>query len=208
MVAMVDIDAFLPRVMTYAPWAAELRAIRVLRDVARDFCEATRIWRETDTITVETPESTAISDAGYAIVEIERADIDGTKLVPVTIAWLDHEETDWRSITEDAAPAKYVAQLGPDTVTVVPYATGELTLQLIVEPSITATTVPAFLLHHHADAIGRGAAGRLLNIPGDNANPALAADLTGQYERWKAAAKFTTAKGQQRAPLRTRARFM
>lgn len=208
MVAMTDIDAFLPRVMTFAPWAPELRAIRMLREVAQEFCAATRIWRETDTITVETPESTAIADAAYEIIEIERADLDGTKLIPVMVDWLDDNEPDWRDATEDASPAKYVSQLGPDTVTVIPYATGDLTLQLIVKPTLTATTLPTFLYDHHAATLGKGAAAQLLNIPGENANPALAADLMRQFDRAKAAAKFTTAKGQQRAPLRTRARFM
>lgn len=202
------LDRLLPEVLIYAPNAPEVSALKFLRDAAREFCERTRVWRDTDELTVSEPDYEAVCGYDADIVEIERAELDGVKLIPVTMAWLDREVPSWRSYEEDAAPAKYLTQTEPDTVTIVPPATGTLKLWLILKPTRKATELPQFLVDHHATEIGRGAAAKLLQLPGfDFSNPALAEQLAREFNGEQATAMWRTAKGQQRGAVRTRPSF-
>lgn len=215
MTRLVDIDDFLPELRIYAPAVPDVIAYRHIRAAARDFCQRTRIWRDSDTITVTEPSAegvTTIQDA--AIYEIERADF-GTErkpLTPITIAELDRDMPNWRyeeiDTTGEGAPS-YVTQLLPDTVAIVPRMTGTLTLQLVLIPSRSAAQLPEILLSQHAETIGMGAASRALRTPNtEYSNPDLASSLRADFDQHITTAKTIAAKSIHRAPLRTRGRYL
>lgn len=205
-----EIDDLLPFVLPYAQKCPELVAIPKIRDAARRYCTATRIWRESETMTVSSPECTGISTIpDAALVAIEAAILDGTPLTPKTVGWLDSELPGWDHYEEDVAAARYITQLAENTVTVVPKATGSLTLRAILKPSLTAYTVPDILVENHAVAIGKSAAAELLMMPDpDWQNPQLALVLRQDFDRAIAEARSQAQRGQQQARTRSVGRYL
>jgi hypothetical protein len=202
---MRDIDDFLTEVLVYAPNLNEPLAHRVIRDAARDLCFKARLWRERDSIQIDDPTYEGICTIQDAdIVEIEQAKFNGVNLTPVTKRWLDGFNCDWQNSEVSSGAAQYVTQLNPNTVTVYPFAEGTLELGLILQPSLTATTMPDWLLDLHRGLIGQGAAARALLLPGENSNPTLGAGLQSIFESKVASAKTQSVKGQQGARLRTK----
>jgi hypothetical protein len=203
---MRDFDSILPRVMEKAPACPEPTAIRAIRDKAIEFCRRTRIWRFSDTITVSAADCEAIgAPVDSTIFEISDARFDTTQLKPVTVDWLDHNKSGWRE-DEEASP-RYITQIAPGTVRVVPAEAGALKLQLILEPSDSARTLPAILVDRYAADLATGALGNILLIPGDFANPELAEDSRNDWKRMLDHYGVIVPKGQQKAPLRTRSSY-
>lgn len=203
----IDIDELFPQVKTHAPSAPEPLIARYIREAAQELCQHSRLWRRSERFALTMPDCQGVlTDPDQAIVGIDNARLDGTSLEPVTIWWLDEAHPGWEEREEEAA-ARYITQTGPDRVTVFPRQSGELSVRLILKPSRTAETLPAFLLEHHEAAIGKGAAGRVLATPGEWANPELGMVMLGEFERLKATTKITAAKGQQGGRIRTRGSF-
>lgn len=210
MTDMVDIDDMLPFVMPHVPSAPSVIVLRAIRDVVRDLCLNAALWREYDEFPVTTPESEGvctIPDA--AIVKIEKASLDGLQLMPVTISWLDDQVPRWDIDLEDNGNARWITQVKPNSVTIVPKATGTLKVRLVLQPSITAEQIPSFILTDHSERVGTAAAGRVMLTPNvEYANPQLAAAYQQQFNSYIARMDREVSKGQQRAPLRTKARFI
>lgn len=206
---MREIEDLLPSVLIYAPKCPDLTAISKLREAARRFCMVTRVWRESDTMTIETPAAEGVSTIpDAAIVAIEAARLDDYALDPKTVGWLDANVPGWDRYEEDVAPARYVTQLTENTVTVAPKATGTLTLRLILKPSLSAYTVPDILVDNYATEIGKGAAAEILKMPDpDFQNPQLAIALGREFEDALQSGKFAAQRGQQQARTRTAGRY-
>lgn len=204
-----DIDLLLRQVMPYAPACPEPLAIRHLRDAAIRLCERTKLWRDTDSFTVTTPESEGVCTIQDArLLEIRAARLDDQPLTPVTQDWLDDEFPDWEDVVEVADP-KYVTQSAPNTVTLFPKATGTLSLRLILVPSEDATTLPDFLVDQYALEIGWGAAGEILTTPNaEFANPQLGLDFRARFEDRLNTLAWRATRGQHVAPLRTRGKYL
>jgi len=206
---MRDIDDILPYAMPYAPRAPEPLVLRSIRDAARQLCSAARFWREDDSFTIAKPESVGlctISDA--LIIGIEAAALDEFPLLPKTVGWLDRNEPGWSSYLEQEGGARYVTQLTPLSVTVVPKSSGHLTIRYVLQPSLEAMTLPDFLVEAHADALGKAAAGYVLTTPdADFANPQLGAAFLTGFAAYCNTAKWMAAKGQQNAPQRVKGRY-
>lgn len=207
MAEMVPIDDFLCLVRPYAATAPEPSIVRCLREVARDYCAATFCWRETDRFTIAGREEPVFIPADSEIVTIDEARLDGRRLEPVSLDWLDQHRPGWREENDEAAPARWITQLQPDALMVVPFVAGQLSVRLTLKPSLDAESLPSFLMSQFGEVIGKGAAGSLLMTPGEWANPQLGAFLSDRFAAVLAAGKVIAAKGQQRAPLRTRPRY-
>ena len=208
MAEMIDIDDFLPEVLRYSPNANDLVAERFIRQAARELCERCKLWKETDTIEITTPEMQGVLTIdGADIVSIEAAKLDDATLEPKTTGWLDVEYPFWTIDTTPSGPARYVTQLRPNTVTVVPAVEGTLKARMVLRPSRTATTLPSFLLERYSEEIGRGAAGRILMEP-DSENPQLGLVHAGWFDRRLSRLAIDAVKGQQNAPLRTRGSYL
>lgn len=207
MVQMLDIDDFLPEVMRYAPNASDFAAQRFIIQAARDICERCKVWRENDTLTITAPEMQGVCTIGdAAIVAIQSAKLGERVLEPVRVEWLDAELPNWATDTTEAT-ALYVTQIRPDTIAVVPREAGTLTVRLALKPSRNATSLPEFLLETYAEEIGRGAAARILIDP-NSENPQLGLAHQQWFNEQLDRIAVRVAKGQQKAPLRTRGRYL
>jgi predicted metal-dependent phosphoesterase TrpH len=207
MVQMLDIDDFLPEVLRYAPNVTDFTAQRFIIQAARDLCERCKVWRENDTISITAPEMQGVCTiADAAIVAIQSARLGDRQLEPVRVEWLDAEIPNWANDTNEMT-ALYVTQIRPDTIAVVPRETGTLSVRLALKPSRNATSLPALLLENYAEEIGRGAAGRILIDP-NSENPQLGLAHQQWFSQQLETIATRVAKGQQKAPLRTRGRYL
>lgn len=203
----VDFDELLPEIAIYAPKVPDIVAFRFIREVTREMCSRARLWTVTDQFEVKAPDFEALSTIPDAeIVEIEQALFNGEALEPQTRAWLDRELGDWQSL--EGTPPRYITQVELNSVTIVPKASGTLRMRSRLKPSRTATTLPSSLIDQYATEIGMGAAGRALMVPQqDYTNPQLGAVKEALFKEFLDGLSLAASKGQQKAPLRTRARF-
>ncbi|QND60380.1 hypothetical protein [Mesorhizobium huakuii] len=210
MTDMVDIDDMLPFVMPHVPSAPHPTVLRNIRAVVRELCLYAAIWREYDDIVIATPDSECVCTIpDVAIVKIEKASLDGLELHPVTIAWLDENVSRWDIDLDQTSNARWITQLNPNTVTIVPKATGTLRVRLVLQPSITAEQIPNFILTDHSEMIGMAAAGRVMLTPKtEYTNPQLGAAYKQMFDSYIARMDREASKGQQRARLRTKPQFI
>lgn len=207
MTAMIDIDDFLPEALRYAPNTSDVVAQRFIVQAARDICDRCKLWRVTDEIEVTAPEFhglVTVSDAH--IVSIENARMGTVNLEPVTTAWLDEYYPDWNFPEDTTGPARFVTQIQPNTITLVPRTPGTLNCRLVLKPSRNAQTLPEFLLDNYAEEIGRGAAGRILTDP-TSQNPQLGLDHRQWFEARLEKIAVSAIKGQQGAKLRIKGAY-
>lgn len=208
MTTMIDIDTFLPEVLLYAPNTTDLVAFRFIIEAARELCERCEVWRETDEFEITAPEMQGVTTISAAdILGIEQAYLDGQLLVPQTVEWLDSNLPGWDIDPNMSGSARYVTQLASNTVTVVPKATGTMKARLVLQPAKSADELPDFLLRDYATDIGRGAAGKVLTTPGQDANPQLGLSHISWFASRLDTLAVRSARGQQGAPLRTRGRY-
>lgn len=207
---MTELDELLREVVVHAPNAPEPMVIRYLREAAQEFCRRTKVWRVTDLIKVVTPECEGILSIQDAqIYEIETVALNGRPLEPATVADMDLVQPGWsQHYGAETAQARWVVQIQPNTVTVVPRETGDLNVRMVLLPSRDALTVPDFLAEQYGADIGKGAAARVLTI-NDNefANPQLGAAL---YQEWRMLLdemSFRAQRTQLRTKPRTRPNF-
>jgi hypothetical protein len=180
--AVIELYELISEVTIYAPAVAEPVAVRYLREAARDICQAGKLWKETDQIKINDPEYQGIcSVQDSSIVEITDPQFEGLPLQAVTPGWLDMEFPRWSGVSETSVP-RFVTQIAPNTLTLYPRSTGTLTARLTLQPSRDAQTIPAFLAENYATELGKGAAGRILLLPGENANPQFGAGLIGEFQ--------------------------
>jgi len=203
---MRDIDDMLPQTLVFVPSCPEPLAIHYIREAARTMCHNVRLWRAWDEFEVHEPNSEGMMTIPDAdIVEIQSAQIDGRMLVPVTVGWLDGFRPGWDQLgDDDMQTANYITQLGPNTISVYPAQSGLLKLRVVLQPSLTALTLPDNLVGLHGVTLGRGAASLALMHPtGDFANPSLGAAMYAAFMDTLSSVKIEFTKGQQGARLRT-----
>lgn len=201
---MIDLDVFLPDIMPFAPGCPELVAIHHARRAARFFCERTRLWRDSDQISV-TPTSCNVVCApeGADLFEIEHASLDGRPLEPISIGDLDDEFPGWRRA--DPGVGRWITQTDPGAVLVVPPSTGTLRLATFLVPSEDAEQLPDFLAQHYRRVVADGALAEILMMPGHPYSaPDRAQFYSARFESRLSELSTRSVKGQQRARLRTR----
>lgn len=205
---MQDIDLFLPDLLTFVPNCPDLLAYRWIREAAKVICTKTKLWREVDEFQISPDDwqgVCTISDA--SIVDIEDARLDGQPLTPLTNQQLDKKAPGWQFSKEEGT-ARWITQVKPDTVTVVPRASGNMQARFILAPSRDAMQLPDFLLEHHSLLVAKGAASYLLIQPKtDFENPSLGSALGQDFTTTLAPIVVKALKGQTGAPLRTKIRY-
>ena len=209
MMPTIDIERFLPAMRTYVRNVPEPVAERFVRAAAREFCRITRIWRDICELTVEEALITlscTIADA--RILEIEHASIDGAELTPKAPSQLDDVWPGWSDVDAQPGAAKYITQLGGNTISLVPRQAGTIRMRIVLIPSDDALNLPEILLDEHSETIGIGAASKAMLVPGtEYTNPAAAAGLSQNFisrantERWR------VAKTKPGARLRTKPNY-
>lgn len=202
---MKDLDTLLPRVMEWASACPEPTVLRHLRDKAIEFCQRTRIWRESDSFTLGADDGCEVValEPNTALFEISHARFEDTDLEPRTIDWLDQYEPGWR---ERSGQPRWITQSSPDTLRIapIPSEAGTLTLQLILEPSIDADQLPDVLVDKYGHVIAAGALASILALPTAFTNLNLAAVHAASYADALAHFAARVPLGQQRAKRRTK----
>lgn len=208
---MKDFDEFLPNIRMYAPGVADPTAYFAIRQAAIEFCERTETWRFEDEFAVAADDYEGLLAPANAVIhKIEGVWFDGEKLTAKTPAQLDKLIPDWRS--GNARPTgqpSYVTQTAQNTITLVPFGTGDVKLSLFLKPAQDADELPDYLADQHRETIAWGALGRILMIPNQSfTNPEMGAAF-GQAFQGKLDGKSTLGSiGQQHAPVRTKASFL
>lgn len=212
---MIEIAELLRKVMIYAPNAPEPLAETFIRDAADEYLERSRAWKVVDTITVtDHRDGDLLQDMPDArIVEILDAffdDGDGSRhhLTPVTIEHLNKMCPGWYVSPLKGCP-KYMAQQTPGTIMIYPRRHGKLTVNAALGLAESAQTMPDFLLTKHSQKIARGAASKLLTMPGvEYANPQLGAALHAEFQSFLEEASSSGLATQVKGRTRTTSRFV
>jgi hypothetical protein len=203
---MIELDVFLPKILPYAPGCPEPTAFANIIKAAQTFCERTRLWRDRDQFNV-TPTSCNVVCApdGADLLEIESARFNGCLLEPIALADLEAKHPTWPQMS--AGEARWFTQTEPGSVLLVPTCTGTLELSTLLRPSDTADQLPDFF-SQYTQAIADGALADILMLPKQTfSDPQSAQFYAMRFENRINELFNRTIQGQQRAPVRSRARF-
>jgi hypothetical protein len=212
----INLRAFLPLVLPYAPKCPELVATFNLRLAAIEFCTRTLCWRYSVTaaITVANPALTLTANSEVAAYDY--AYFEGEELTPIPLIDLQ------RLKLEAAGTPVYITQSTQNTLTVAPFAEGSLRVGMFLKPAMGNTysanaggqmqdafdVVPTFMFSNYAEAIASGALARLCAQPETSyTSPQLAMYHAGKFERAVTDAMGISLTGQQRAPIRSVTRW-
>lgn len=237
----------LPQVLPYAPTCPDFIAEQAIRMAAIEFAERSRAWRHIGAARITHrafgevlldgmmgdsmfhllfvsggTEYRAVADMGIGdpisgptpavIHEIEFAEFDGVRLTPVQFSTV--------SDTEEGTP-RYITQIAPNVVTVLPFAKGMIRLSLFLKPSAetlygtdpanplfdSLNVVPDFFITLHGQTLALGALARILSIPGEPwTDEQKAVFYKAEFEAKLSGAFRQNMRGQQRAPIRTQYR--
>jgi hypothetical protein len=213
----VSLSLFLPLVMPYCPTAPEPIVMQNLRLAARDFCKHTRCWREVVTTQITAnPVIPQSSCGGATIVAVQSTLLNGNPLTAVPF-----DEADIAKYLTEAGRATSITQDSADRFIILPFEAGTLVMSLYFAPSSGPVNthgnggiepqnqVPMFLFREHAEAIAHGALYRILSLPNQEYTDG---NMSGYFKTLcdaaKAEASTEVIKGKQRAPIRTKPRFM
>ena len=139
-----------------------------LRDVMRDFCQFSRIWKYTvqeAAIAVGNPTVTLLVPTYAQAIAADLVQVDDAKpAVPRTVQYFDNAQPAWRTQLGDSY-AEYTQET-PGTirfpaVPIVGTSDG-LTYRVDVKPTVDAQTAPAFLVDEWLEDLAAGARGKLL----------------------------------------------
>jgi len=203
---MKPLDPILKIVLPRANHCPEPIAIDAIRTAAITFCERTKLWRSSDKFKVSNGCNVVAVPYGAVLHQIESARFDGNPLEPVSLSWLEENYPHWREV--EGIGAKYITQVEPGTVRVVPSASGELALTTILKPSNDAEELEDFLIDLYARTLADGALAEILAIPGQMfSNPDLAVYYGNRFERELSWLSSQYVRGQQRAPIRITPQF-
>lgn len=197
---MRDLADFLRWIMPYASACPEPVAEAQILLAARDFCTATRCWRFVDTITVLEDEPEIVCVAPDAtLFEIEAASFNGRPLERV--AYID--------IRDDGGMPYQITQADMNSVRINPHQAGSLSLSMFLQPAQHSSQLPDFLYDQWAEKIADGALAGILELPGQPfTDMTAAAYRRARFEQAKSSNFNVSKRGQQRAPVRTRPRFL
>lgn len=196
------ISTLTPDVRVYIPEVPSFVVQRHLLRSVREFCEETRAWRVSGTLSTVAGTAT-ISLSSLLPTTTELVDIismknsqGGAPLVPRTFKWLDENITNWRSDSNDTANYYVLESNNTIRLTPTPASTvsGAYYTRIAVKPTISATTLDDVLVNKFRETIISGALGLLLMIPRKPWTDAkMAAYHTAKFESAMAAAKTEAA---------------
>lgn len=210
----IAISAFDSFVLPYAQLAPVPLVRKYVRLAAIEFCERTRCWREIVTINVDAQNEAIVAPRHAAIHEIEEATFDGKPLMPTQFT-----DTTLLERSEEGTP-RYITQTHPNTVALIPWEAGSLTLSLFLKPRsetkmkteiMSGATVdgldvmPEFMFNQFAQKIADGALARLLMVKNQTFTDPREAMRREQMFNQHCDAKFANnITMQHRAPPRVR----
>lgn len=179
---MTLLNQFLPRLLVYVPACSDPLAMQALLDSAIEFCEKTGVISARLDPIYLVPSATEYElESPLTSTEVflvTKAQIDGQDVTPIMA----------EQVTLDAPrvarPDKLYVTLNTDctstvTINALPDQQYQLTMEVFLRPSRSATSVPDVLLTHWVEAIISGALMKLYMVPGQ---PFSSPDLAQYYE--------------------------
>lgn len=199
---MRDIEDLFPKVRPYAPGCAEPLMVEHIRKAAITLCERTRCWRFADSFeTVGDEEDIICVPPMASLYEIEEARFNDCKL--------ERSAPQAAMMMADLGQPQYLTQFGHNSVSLQPRGVGTLWISMFLKPSQNADMLPDIIMEQFADAVGDGALSTLLLLPNEPfSNPQLAMLSLQKFNAVLDRNFAYNKRGQQRAPVRTRASFL
>lgn len=183
-------DTLYPWVLPYVLGCPTPTVDRALCDAMREFCTGAPVWVEwSDDVTADGTTQRFDFDIprGAELVKARRCVVNGQDYGVRSSAdlpddWQDEEATDPDSTLIQIDNAEFL-------VVPMPSSGHVIRVELVLKPTITATTFADVMLDRFAEAIADGAKARLLLVPGQAwTNPAMAGLCKGQFDAAKALA--------------------
>jgi len=199
---MRDIEELLPKVIQYAPGCPDITAVDHLRDAAIQLCERTRCWRVQDEF-----QTSGLESEVFCVP-------DCASLYQIEKAWFNEMELEARSphldmLFHDCGQPRFISQVSPNSIRLEPFGRGTLHLSMYLKPSPNAEVLPCFLFDQFARALGDGALSTLLLLPNQPfSNPQLGMAFAAKFEAVLDKNFAFNLRGQQRAPVRTKPRYL
>lgn len=211
----------LPLVLPHVPGCPYMEVIKNLRLAAIEWCERTRCWRSITTVAI-TGQGQAVVAPHYATIhEIETAHMAGQRLTPTQFSHIDQQD---RGEDNVSGPPRYITQVSPNEITLVPFSTGDLELSLFLKPRSgdevgsngqggwlqdDQNVIPQHIFVQDAEAISWGALSRLMAQPKKEwTNPNMAVYYENKFGA-RADSKFSSnVEGQQKARPRSRPQWI
>lgn len=212
------IEDFHRLVLPYASECPYPMVCQSIRLAAIEFCERTRCWRYVTNRTLSRDTAAIVAPSFATIFEIEKASWeDGTDLQPTQFSDV---EAGADLLLETGTP-QYVTQNAPNSVTVIPFMAGVLTLSLFLKPKAVAddngiydnddediNVLPDFLFVQHGESIAAGALARILALPHQPyTDLAKAGGYNAIFNRAMDTHFASNLKGQHRAVARSRPHY-
>ena len=198
--------------LPYAEFQARLATI--------EFCERTRCWRQIITTSLSNKGRAIIASPNSTIHEFEEASLDGVDLIPSQFTEAEPEEVTGR---QNKGQARYITQVNPGEVAVFPVQQGKLRVSCFLKPrhgqdigvnqanplEDSFNALPAFMITQYASALASGALERILGTPKqDFTDLKMAAYHRSLFEAACNSHFSANMRGQQRAPMRVKPRWM
>lgn len=205
---------FLHLVIPECPTCPDPIANHMVRRAAITFCEITKAWRHTGSMSVAANNATLIAPDHTEIHTIEEATLNGQRLDPVM--FLDSDPEQLTGVSSSGS-AYQISQVEPGTVQLNPFQAGTLRYSLTLKPRSdrlmgtfpndplrdARDVLPAFLFSQHAATIAKGALSLILMIPRTSfTDPTKAMVYKQEFMGLCNSAHADARMGQQRAPRR------
>lgn len=215
-----NLSDLLPYVMPYCEGCPQFHAERMIREATIQFCEISRAWRHTISVTLSAQDQAITLPQYTALHEIEAATWEGRALTPVS--FIDADPDQLTGQTSAGSPSQITA-LDPGKLSIYPYAAGTVRVALFLKPARgqalgtdpdepmhdAYNVAPSFIVEDHAELIADGALSRILMMPNKPySDPQKAMLLAAKFKMDCDAAATRYLKGKHKAPMRTKARWM
>ena len=174
-----------------------------------ELCQSAWIWKHliepTDVAAGEVVHDLEVP-AGAVVAQVLSVALDGERLKPQSIDWLDHTTPDWHSA--QGMPV-WFTQTNTQQIVLVPAPASDmpaaLTATLALMPSKTATTFPQWIADRYLYVLADGALSKLMLMPGRPwSDMAGGADRRMRFEAGIANARAAAVADLGRAPMRVR----
>jgi hypothetical protein len=222
--ATTALSELLPLIRQHVPGCPNPLIVQELRMSAIEFCERTKMWREEFNVTFDA-QNHEITPLSYATIHefetVDFYDASGNSYPLRPVAFLESTVED-RDDGMEGAPY-YITQPRPDTITLIPYGTGTVTIQAIMKPTARPrygvsggstlqaiqNVFPTAFLDRYSETIATGALGRLMAMLGKRwSEPNMAAARLAMFRSELDALSTSNIRGQQRAKMRSAASWV
>lgn len=209
---MSALAAFHDQLLPELPGCSTAMVNRHLVDTARQFCTDTSAWR-----TTLTPINLVAAQAAYTLAP-GVTDSEVVRLTKLTassaLLWLDRDVTQFNSIDKpkydpNNPPFSLDGALQVITLETAEIPAGNVTAGLtidgVLKPTLTAATLPDFLLNTYSEALRFGTLSRLMMMAAKPwSAPAQAVGYGFEYQKLKNFAAYQGQVGNTRQTLRVR----